>query len=99
MILTEKGQGKRVLFEEFSLHGRGTGGQRVYNISEKTGEIIGAINVSDTDEVVCITSQGKSLRIQAKNVSEQGRNTQGVRVFTIDPPDMVIGLDRIANDD
>ena len=99
MILTEKGQGKRVLFEEFSLHGRGTGGQRVYNISEKTGEIIGAINVSDTDEVVCITSQGKSLRIQAKNVSEQGRNTQGVRIFTIDPPDMVIGLDRIANDD
>ena len=77
MILTEKGQGKRVLFEEFSLHGRGTGGQRVYNISEKTGEIIGAINVSDTDEVVCITSQGKSLRIQMFPNREEIRRVSG----------------------
>ncbi|MBR5866720.1 MAG: DNA topoisomerase (ATP-hydrolyzing) subunit A [Spirochaetaceae bacterium] len=99
MILTEKGSGKRVDFEEFSPHGRGTGGQRVYNITEKTGEIIGAINVADNDEVVCITSQGKSLRVASDTVAKQGRSASGVRVFNIDPPDMVIGLDRVANEE
>ena len=99
MILTEKGSGKRVSFEEFSIHGRATGGQRVYGISEKTGEIIGAINVADSDEVVCITSQGKSLRVTANSVAKQGRAASGVKVFNIDPPDIVIGLDRVASDD
>ena len=99
MILTEKGSGKRVDFEEFSPHGRGTGGQRVYNVTEKTGEIISAINVADGDEVVCITSQGKSLRVASDTVAKQGRSASGVRVFNIDPPDMVIGLDRVANEE
>lgn len=99
MLLTEKGSGKRVSFEEFSSHGRGTGGQRVYNITEKTGEIIGAINVAEFDEAVCITSQGKSLRVAADSVAKQGRSASGVRVFNIDPPDMVIGLDRVANEE
>lgn len=99
LILTEKGAGKRVAFEEFSLHGRGTGGQRVYNVTEKTGEIIGAISVADGDEVVCITSQGKSLRVASDSVAKQGRAASGVRVFNIDPPDMVVGLDRVANEE
>lgn len=99
MLLTEKGAGKRVGFDEFSIHGRGTGGQRVYGVSEKTGEIIGAINVADSDEIVCITSQGKSLRVTANSVAKQGRAASGVKVFNIDPPDIVIGLDRIPNEE
>lgn len=99
MLLTEKGAGKRVAFDEFSIHGRATGGQRVYGVSEKTGEIIGAINVADSDEIVCITSQGKSLRVTANSVAKQGRSASGVKVFNIDPPDIVIGMDRVASDD
>ena len=99
MLLTEKGAGKRVGFDEFSVHGRATGGQRVYGVSEKTGEIIGAINVADSDEIVCITSQGKSLRVTANSVAKQGRGASGVKVFNIDPPDIVIGMDRVASDD
>ena len=99
MLLTENGAGKRVGFDEFAVHGRGTGGQRVYGVSEKTGEIIGAINVADTDEIVCITSQGKSLRVAASSVAKQGRGASGVKVFNIDPPDIVIGLDRVPSDE
>ena len=99
MLLTENGAGKRVGFDEFAVHGRGTGGQRVYGVSEKTGEIIGAINVADTDEIVCITSQGKSLRVAANSVAKQGRGASGVKVFNIDPPDIVIGLDRVPSDE
>jgi DNA gyrase subunit A len=99
LILTEYGYGKRVQFEEFMPHGRGTGGQRIYSISQKTGEVVGAITVAETDEVVCITSQGKTLRVQANTISMQGRTAQGVRILNIESPDMVIGIDRVANEE
>ncbi len=99
LIMTEYGYGKRVNFEEFSQHGRGTGGQKVYDVKEKTGEIIGAITVAQNDEMMCITSQGKTLRVKASDVSEQSRTAGGVRILNIDPPDMVIGLDKVAEQD
>ena len=55
--------------------------------------------MADSDEIVCITSQGKSLRVTANSVAKQGRAASGVKVFNIDPPDIVIGLDRVASDD
>ena len=96
LIMTEFGYGKRVDFNEFSRHGRGTGGQKVYEVKEKTGEIIGAITISENEEMVCMTSQGKTLRVKASAISEQSRTSQGVRILNIDQPDMVIGLDKIA---
>ncbi len=99
LLMTEFGYGKRVEYTEFSPHGRGTGGQRVYTINEKTGEIVGTISVSDTDEVMCITSQGKTLRAGASGISVMGRSAQGVRILNIDSPDMVIGVDCVVKED
>ncbi len=99
LIMTESGFGKRVEFSEFSPHGRGTGGQKIYTLTEKTGEIVGVVTVADTDEIVCITSQGKTLRACADNISVMGRAAQGVRILNIDSPDIVIGVDRVANDE
>jgi DNA gyrase subunit A len=99
LILTEYGFGKRVDFENFSVHGRATRGQMIYVPEEKTGEIVGAITVFDSDEVVIITSQGKTLKINADSVSIQGKTAKGVRVLNIEKPDFVIGLDRVARED
>ncbi|MGL4985901.1 MAG: DNA topoisomerase (ATP-hydrolyzing) subunit A [Treponemataceae bacterium] len=96
LLITEFGYGKRVNFDEFNPHGRATGGQKIYDVKEKTGEIIGATTLADTDELVCITSQGKTLRVKASVISEQSRGAQGVRILNIDMPDMVIGVDKIA---
>ena len=97
LVVTEKGFGKRVDFEEFSLHGRGTGGQKVFGNIDGKGEIIGALTVKDDDSVMCITSQGTSLRLASKQVSKQGRASSGVRIVNITEPDSVIAIDRIAN--
>ncbi len=99
LIMTEWGYGKRVNFSEFTPHGRATGGQRIYTISDKTGEIVGLITVTDADEVVCITSQGKTLRVAANTISLMGRAAQGVRILNIDKPDMLIGIDSVACED
>ncbi|MBP5330097.1 MAG: DNA topoisomerase (ATP-hydrolyzing) subunit A [Spirochaetaceae bacterium] len=96
LLMTEFGYGKRVEYNEFAQHGRGTGGQKVYEVKEKTGEIIGAVSIQTNEELVCITSQGKTLRVLASSISEQSRTSQGIRILNIDKPDMVIGLDKIA---
>jgi DNA gyrase subunit A len=98
-ILSEYGYGKRVEFSEFSAHGRGTGGQRIYTVSEKTGEIVGCVNVQDSEEIMCITSQGKSIKFKVNSIRTMGRLAQGVRVLSIDKPDFVIGVDRIVKEE
>ena len=99
LVITEKGFGKRVDFDEYSAHGRGTGGQKIFGNIEDKGEIIGALAVADSDGVVCMTSQGKTLRVQADSISKQGRASSGVRILEIEAPDYVVGLDRVAKDE
>jgi len=99
LILSEFGFGKRVEFGEFSSHGRGTGGQRIYTVGEKTGEIIGCVSVLEDDDIMCITSQGKSIKLKVSEIRVMGRAAQGVRILSIDKPDFVIGLDRIVKED
>lgn len=99
LVVTEKGIGKRVDFTEFSAHGRGTSGQRIFGNVDEKGEIIGALTIKDDDSVMCITSQGTSLRVEAKEISQQGRASSGVKVVDIVEPDYVVGIDRIAKAD
>ncbi|TCW61730.1 DNA topoisomerase (ATP-hydrolyzing) subunit A [Treponema sp. J25] len=99
LIVTEYGYGKRVEYAEFSAHNRATGGQRVYTITEKTGEIVSCVSVKEDDDIMCITSQGKSIKLAAKEISVMGRSAQGVRLLQIERPDFVIGVDRIANEE
>lgn len=95
ILLTEKGVGKRISFDLYSVHGRGTGGQRIFGNTESKGEIIGALNVKDADEVVCMTSQGKTLRFKATDIKEQGTGASGVNVVRITEPDFLVGLDKV----
>ncbi|MCR5291126.1 MAG: DNA topoisomerase (ATP-hydrolyzing) subunit A [Treponema sp.] len=98
LIMTEKGYGKRVKFEEYREHGRGTGGQRIFGKPEERGEIIGTLSVKESDEIMCMTSQGKTLRVKASSIAEQGTGASGVHVVNINEPDYLIGVDRVAND-
>ena len=99
LLLTESGYGKRVDFDQFSVHSRGTQGQIGYNVNDKTGEVVGVIAVAGTDEVMCITSQGKTLKLEASAISRQGRTSQGVCILKIDSPDFVIGVDRVEKEE
>ena len=98
-VLSEYGYGKRVDFDYFSTHGRATGGQMIYSPEDRTGELVGAITVCDSDDVVVITSLGKTLKIGADTISIQGKGAKGVRVLNIDRPDFVIGLDKLLREE
>ncbi len=99
ILITEKGVGKRISFDLYSVHGRGTGGQRIFGNTEAKGEIIGALNVKDSDEVVCMTSQGKTLRFKATDIKEQGAGASGVNVVRVTEPDFIVGIDKVQEKD
>ena len=98
LVITEKGYGKRIGFDQFHIHGRGTGGQRIFGNTEGKGEIIGILAVSENDEIVCMTSQGKTLRVKASTINKQGAGASGVSVLKIDEPDYLIGIDKVSQE-
>lgn len=99
LLLTEKGYGKRVAFEDFKPHGRGTGGQKIFGNTGERGEIIGLLSVKDSDEIVCMTSQGKTLRVSASTINQQGTGSTGVKVVKISDPDFLVGVDKIPQEE
>ncbi len=99
LLLTEKGFGKRVKFENFNPHGRGTGGQKIFGKTEERGEIVGILAVSDKDEIVCMTSQGKTLRVTAETITQQGNQSTGVKVVKVSEPDFLVGFDKVPRNE
>lgn len=99
LLLTEKGYGKRVKFENFNPHGRGTGGQKIFGNTDSRGEIVGVLAVSDKDEIVCMTSQGKTLRVTAETITQQGNQSTGVKVVKVSEPDFLVGFDKVPKNE
>jgi DNA gyrase subunit A len=96
LLATAYGYGKRIEYENFSPHGRGTRGQISYKVNEKTGEIVGVLATQKNDDVVCITSQGNSIKLRLKEIPVMGKAAMGVRMVNIERPDQVVGVARAA---
>ena len=98
-LITEYGYGKRTRFDNFTPHGRGTRGQITYKTSEKTGEMVGVLSINVNNEIMCITSQGNTVRLRLSEIPQMGKAAQGVRIVTIDKPDFLVGVARVVLDD
>ncbi len=96
LTVTENGYGKRSTLEDYRSQGRGGKGIITIKTTEKNGRVIGMAQVSEDDEILLITTNGKVLRIRTKDISVQGRNTQGVRLFDIDEGDKVISFAKVV---
>jgi DNA gyrase subunit A len=96
LTVTENGYGKRSTLEDYRSQGRGGKGIITIKITEKNGRVTGMAQVSQEDEIILITSNGKVLRIRARDISVQGRNTQGVRLFDIDEGDKVVSFAKVV---
>jgi DNA gyrase subunit A len=95
LLLSEFGHGKRIEYSHFNPHGRGTRGQIAYKVSEKSGELVGVVAVTDKDELVCITSQGSAVRLKVDSIPAMGKSAVGVRIVNISRPDFVVGMARV----
>ena len=99
LLVSEFGFGKRIEYDNFSPHGRGTRGQICYKTSERTGEVIGVLSVSPKDDLVCITSQGNTLKLRLTEVATLGKTAMGVRIVNIVRPDVVVGIARAVKEE
>ncbi|EAW30951.1 DNA gyrase subunit A [marine gamma proteobacterium HTCC2143] len=95
LSVSENGYGKRSEFAEFATKGRGNKGMIFMQASERNGEIIGAVQVFDGDELMMISDQGTMVRTRTDEISVLGRNTQGVRVIRLKEGEHVVGVERI----
>jgi len=98
LSVTENGYGKRTELEEYRLINRG--GKGVINIitSERNGKVVDIKNVCNEDEVILVSKKGITIRMNVKDISVIGRNTQGVRLMKLDEGDKVISLAKIVED-
>jgi DNA gyrase subunit A len=92
LVITEKGFGKRVSYDGFTPHNRGTGGQIYIKVSPETGEVAAVRSVRDEDELFAITSMGMVIRTQVSGVNKQGRAAKGVRIIMVKEPDLVVAI-------
>ena len=95
LTVTENGYGKRTVITEYPTKGRGTKGVVSIKVSERNGQVVGAIQALEADEFMMITNAGTLVRTRVSEVSQVGRNTQGVTLIRTSEDEKVVGLQRI----
>jgi len=92
---TENGYGKRTNEKEYPLKGRGGQGVISIKTSERNGDVVGAVQVKEDEEIMMITNNGTLVRIAVKDVSEMSRNTQGVRLIRLTNDEKLVEIEKI----
>jgi DNA gyrase subunit A len=97
LVVCENGFGKRSLVEDFRQTNRGGVGVRSIITSERNGNVIGALCVTDADGMVMITSSGQTVRISMRDLRVMGRNTQGVKLVNLREGDNLVAIQKIED--
>jgi DNA gyrase subunit A len=95
LTVTERGFGKRTPLDEYRLQGRAGKGIIDIKTGGRNGNVVGMLQVRDTDDVLVVTTKGKIIRIPTREVSSQGRNTWGVRIIDLEADDRVGSIARV----
>ncbi|MCB1745897.1 MAG: DNA gyrase subunit A [Gammaproteobacteria bacterium] len=97
LVATTHGYGKRTRFEEFPVKGRGGQGVIAIQANARNGEVVGAVSVSDEDEIMLISDRGTLVRTPVSGISVIGRNTQGIRLISLGDGESLVGVEPIAD--
>lgn len=96
LTVTSRGYGKRSAAEEYRSQSRGGKGILAMKLTEKTGDIMAILPVTDKDDLMIITDKGQVIRTKISGISLLGRNTQGVRLINVKPDEKVVAVEKIA---
>jgi DNA gyrase subunit A len=99
LTVTENGFGKRTEYSQYPAYRRGGKGVITIVTNTRNGSVSKVKSVAEYDELMFTSADGIIIRIPAKDISIQGRNTQGVRIMNLRPGDKVVGVARIKNGD
>ena len=99
LVAGENGIGKRTGFDEYRVQSRGGKGIITMKTGDKTGGVVGALTVRDSDEIMLITVGGQMVRTSVKDIREAGRNTMGVKLVNLDPGDKLQAIAQVVVED
>jgi DNA gyrase subunit A len=99
LTVSANGYGKRTPVSEWRVQGRGGIGIIAMETSTRNGEVVNLCLVTTSEQFMCITNGGQVIRTEVSQVREVGRNTQGVRVMTLDEDERVVDVAKLAERD
>ncbi len=97
LVAGENGIGKRTPFDDYREQTRGGKGIITMKTGDKTGGVVGALTVTDADELVLTTNKGKTVRTRVSEIRETGRNTSGVKLIDLDGREKLQDIARVVS--
>ncbi len=97
LTATERGYGKRTATSDYPVHGRGGQGVISIQTSGRNGNVIGAVLVNHEDEIMLISDGGTLVRTRVSEISVLGRNTQGVKLISLDDSEKLVVVEKVAS--
>jgi DNA gyrase subunit A len=95
LVVSEKGFGKRTQVDEYRITNRGGKGVKTINVTEKTGKLVGILDVAEKEDLMITCKSGITIRMNVADISEQGRATQGVKLIRLDEGDEIAAITKI----
>ena len=95
LVVSEKGFGKRTAINEYRYTNRGGKGVKTINVTEKTGSLVGLLDVAPSEDLMITCKSGVTIRMKVADVSEQGRATQGVKLIRLDEGDEIAAITKL----
>jgi DNA gyrase subunit A len=92
LVVSEKGYGKRTPVDEYRITNRGGKGVKTISVTEKTGNLVGILDVSEQEDLMITCVSGITIRMSISQISEQGRATQGVKLIKLDDDDEIAAI-------
>ncbi len=95
MVVSEKGFGKRSPVDEYRITNRGGKGVKTISVTDKTGRLIGIVDVSEKEDMMITCKSGVTIRMKVSDIREQGRATQGVKLIRINEGDEIAAITKV----
>jgi DNA gyrase subunit A len=91
-VVSEKGYGKRTAIDDYRITNRGGKGVKTISVTEKTGKLVGILDVNEAEDLMITCVSGITIRMPITGISEQGRATQGVKLIRLDDDDAIAAI-------
>ena len=96
LVVSENGYGKRSSVEDYRITNRGGKGVKTINMTDKTGNLIALLDVTDEDNLMIINKSGLTIRLDVSTLRVMGRNTQGVRLINLRNDDAIAAVAKVS---
>jgi DNA gyrase subunit A len=95
LVVSENGYGKRTQVEEYRVTNRGGKGIKTIQVTDKTGQLVGILDVTEKEDLMITCKSGITIRMPVSGISELGRATQGVKLIRLDEGDGIAAITQL----